>query len=166
MIEAVLESMMVAVAVGPPGEPDILRIEARRRPRPAEDEVLIKVEAAGLNHVDLRQRKGLNPLDPAHDGVLGLEVAGHIMATGANVRRWRKGDRVCALLLGGGYATCAIAKAALCLPIPASMDTATAAALPEALFTVWSAVVKSGRLKRGETILVYGGSSGIGTAAI
>ena len=166
MIEGVLESMMTAVTVRTPGEPDILRTEARRRPVPAKDEVLIMVEAAGLNHVDLRQRKGLNPFDAAHDGVLGLEVAGHIIAAGTNVHRWREGDRVCALLSGGGYATCAIAKAALCLPIPASVDTATAAALPEALFTVWSAVVKSGELKRGETILVYGGSSGIGTTAI
>jgi len=157
---------MTAIVVSKTGGPEVLVPVERPRPSPAEDEVVISVEAAGLNHVDLRQRKGLNPMDPAHNGVPGLEVAGRVVATGARVRRWREGDKVCALLTGGGYATYACAAAALCLPVPDELDAIAAATLPEALFTAWSALVDMGQLKSGETVLVHGGSSGVGTAAI
>lgn len=166
MSESAGRAMMTAVAVSRTGGPDVLSVVERARPVPTENEVLIGVAAAGLNHVDLRQRKGINPLDPAHHGVLGLEVAGRVVTAGSNVRRWREDDRVCALLSGGGYAIYACADATLCLPIPPPLDTITAAALPEAFFTVWSSLIDIGGLKSGETLLVHGGSSGIGTTAI
>ena len=128
------------------GGPEVLTAVERACPQPADNEVLIRVAAAGVNHVDLRQRKGLNPVDPRHQSVPGLEVAGRIVAVGKDVRRWRNGDRVCALLPGGGYASYACADASLCLPIPGCLDAVAAAALPEALFTVWSALVDMGKL--------------------
>lgn len=143
-----------------------LSIERCAKTRPKSDEVQIRVCAAGVNYVDIRQRQGLVAVPPDHHGILGLEVAGKIVAIGDNVRRWREGDRVCALLSGGGYASYVCAKADLCLPIPRGCDESTAAALPEALFTAWSALFDLGRLKPRETVLVYGGAGGIGTAAI
>lgn len=160
------EPTCATVAVTRPGGPDSLTLVSRPRPKPAADEVLIAVSAAGLNHVDLRQRMGLNPMEPRYGNVPGLEVAGHVVETGADVRRWRKGDAVCALLSGGGYATYACASEDFCLPIPERLDVISAAAFPEALFTAWSALVDMGRINAGENVLVHGGSSGVGTAAI
>jgi putative PIG3 family NAD(P)H quinone oxidoreductase len=133
---------------------------------PAPGEVLIRVAAAGVNRPDVLQRKGAYPPPPGASDLPGLEVAGTITALGDGVTEWRVGDRVCALLAGGGYATLCVAPAVQCLPIPKAMDFVTAAAVPETFFTVWTNVFDRGRLKAGETALFHGGSSGIGTTAI
>ena len=130
------------------------------------DDVLIKVAAAGVNRPDVMQRQGRYPPPPGASDIPGLEVAGTIEETGANVRSWRAGDRVCALVSGGGYAEYCAAPAPQCLPIPRGLDFIQAAAIPETTFTVWTNVFERGRLQQGESILVHGGSSGIGTTAI
>jgi len=135
-------------------------------PIPASHQVLIKVAAAGLNRPDLLQRQGLYPPPPGASSVLGLEVAGTIAALGREVHNFKVGDSVCALLTGGGYAEYCLASACCCLPIPKGFNPNEAAALPETFFTVWSNVFDSAKLKPGECLLLHGGSSGIGTAAI
>ncbi len=140
----------------------------RPTPTPAADEVLIRVEAAGVNYPDTLQRRGKYNIPPGASDIPGLEVAGEIVSVGAGVAAWRPGDRVCALLSGGGYADHCIAPAVQCLPIPSRMSAIEAAAIPETYFTVWTNVfdADAGRLRKGETFLVHGGSSGIGTTAI
>jgi putative PIG3 family NAD(P)H quinone oxidoreductase len=128
--------------------------------------VLIRVRAAGINRPDLLQRAGRYPPPPGASEILGLEVAGEISAVGEGVGRWREGDRVTALLAGGGYAEYALADARHVLPIPSGLDFAHAAALPETVFTVWANVFEGGRLQRGETLLVHGANSGIGVTAV
>jgi putative PIG3 family NAD(P)H quinone oxidoreductase len=128
--------------------------------------VLIRVAAAGVNRPDVMQRRGSYPPPPGASDIPGLEVAGTIVALGQGVSDWRVGDRVCALVAGGGYATMAVAPAPQCLPAPATLELTAAAAIPETFFTVWCNVFERGRLRAGETALFHGGSSGIGTTAI
>jgi putative PIG3 family NAD(P)H quinone oxidoreductase len=135
-------------------------------PRPGAHEILIRVEAAGVNRPDLMQRAGLYPPPPGAPPTLGLEAAGEIVELGTGVTRWHVGDKVTALLAGGGYAEYAIAHEGSALPIPGGLSMVEAAALPETVFTVWANVFESGALKQSETLLVHGGASGIGTIAI
>jgi NADPH2:quinone reductase len=135
-------------------------------PQPGANEVLIRVAAAGVNRPDVMQRMGKYPPPPGASPILGLEIAGDITALGPHTERWKIGDRVCALVTGGGYAEYCVAPGPQCLPIPAGISMAEAAALPETFFTVWTNVFQRGKLRAGETILIHGGSSGIGTTAI
>jgi NADPH:quinone reductase len=148
------------------GEPDVMAIVEGPTPQPGPGEVLIKVHTAGVNRPDVLQRQGGYPPPPGASPILGLEVAGTIVAAGDGSAPWPVGDEVCALVAGGGYAEYCVAPAAQCLPVPKGMTVADAAALPETFFTVWTNVFQRGRLARGETLLVHGGSSGIGTTAI
>jgi putative PIG3 family NAD(P)H quinone oxidoreductase len=157
---------MLAVVAPEPGGPEALQVISRPVPQPGPGEVLIKVAAAGVNGADLTQRKGRYPIPPGTPDILGLECAGEIVALGASVTEWRVGDKVCALLIGGGYAEYCAVPAPQCLPIPAGLSVIEAAALPEVAMTVWSNVFEIGRLAPGETILVHGGASGIGTHTI
>ena len=143
-----------------------LKIATRPCPTPAAHQVLIKVIAAGVNRPDLMQRRGLYPPPTGASDILGLEVAGMIVAMGEEVAHWRVGEAVCALVTGGGYAEYCLATAALCLPMPSGFSFVQAAAIPEVFFTVWSNLFDRARLKAGETLLVHGGGSGIGTTAI
>ncbi|WP_367155040.1 NAD(P)H-quinone oxidoreductase [Methylomonas sp. HYX-M1] len=136
------------------------------RPLPGDGEVLIQVAAAGVNRPDLMQRQGVYPPPPGASELLGLEVAGTIVETGPGVQGYKVGDAVCALLTGGGYAEFCLAPAGSCLPVPAGLSMIEAAALPETFFTVWSNLFQRGRLLPGESVLVHGGASGIGTTAI
>ena len=149
-----------------PGSADVLTLVERPDPVPGPGEVLIGVAAAGVNRPDVMQRRGAYPPPPGASDIPGLEVAGTIESVGDGVRSWQPGQQVCALVAGGGYATKCIAPAAQCLPVPDSLDLIAAAALPETFFTVWSNVFDRGRLRAGESALVHGGSSGIGTTAI
>jgi NADPH2:quinone reductase len=135
-------------------------------PQPGEGEVLVKVAAAGVNRPDVMQRKGLYPPPKGATDIPGLEIAGEVVALGANAKRWKVGDRVMALVVGGGYAQYCLAHESACLPIPPGLSMHEAAAIPETFFTVYHNLFERGRLKAGETMLVHGGSSGIGTAAI
>ncbi|MGV6807853.1 MAG: NAD(P)H-quinone oxidoreductase, partial [bacterium] len=135
-------------------------------PAIGDDEVLIRVAAAGVNRPDVVQRQGKYPPPPGASDIPGLEVSGVIERVGEKVTRWQEGDRVCALLSGGGYAEFAVAHESLCLPIPAPISLEDAAALPETTFTVWTNLFHQGALKPGQTLLIHGGSSGIGTTAI
>ena len=135
-------------------------------PEPAADELLIKVSAAGLNRADLLQRKGLYPPPEDASPIMGLEVAGEVVAVGTEASGWQPGDRVCALTHGGGYADYTVAPAGQCLPIPADFSMEEAAALPEALLTVWHNLFQRCRLQAGEKVLIHGGASGIGTLGI
>ncbi len=135
-------------------------------PKPGDHEILMRVEAAGVNRPDLMQRAGLYPPPPGAPTTLGLEAAGEIVEVGHGVSRWHVGDKVTALLAGGGYAEYAIAHEGAALPIPAGLSMVEAAALPETVFTVWANVFEAGALKQNETLLVQGGASGIGTTAI
>ena len=157
---------MIAVEITKPGEPDVLKPVERPDPMPGPGDVLIRVAAAGINRPDVMQRRGRYPPPAGASDIPGLEVAGTIQAVGAGIRDWRVGDRVCALVAGGGYATLCVAPAPQCLPIPASLDFVHAAAVPETFFTVWTNVFDRGRLKLGEDALFHGGTSGIGTTAI
>ncbi len=157
---------MIAIEVRQPGGPEMLVPAERPRPATGPDEVLIKVVAAGVNRPDVSQRQGRYPPPPGASDIPGLEVAGTIEEVGANVRTWRAGDQVCALVSGGGYAEYCAAPAPQCLSIPRGMDLIHAAGVPETTFTVWTNVFERGRLQRGESILIHGGSSGIGTTAI
>ncbi len=157
---------MTAVEIREFGGPEVLTVTERSVPVPGPDDVLIRVAAAGVNRPDVFQRKGGYAPPPGASDLPGLEVAGTIAACGANVRRWREGDEVCALLAGGGYAAYCVAPEGQCLPRPSSLSIVEAAAVPETFFTVWTNVFERGRLQPGETLLVHGGSSGIGTTAI
>lgn len=159
--------MMQAVVISKPGPADVLALAERPTPVPDEAQVLIRVKAAGVNRADLLQREGHYPppIGVSRE-IPGLEVAGVVETCGAHAERWKPGDAVCALLAGGGYAEFAAVDAGHCLPIPPCWSFPETAALPEAIFTVWSNVFQRGRLQAGEKFLVHGGSSGIGMMAI
>ena len=159
-------STMRLVAHGAGGAVDVLNIAEAPVPIPGPDDVLIAVHYAGVNGPDIIQRKGKYPPPPGASPVLGLEVSGTIAAVGSGVRQWQIGDAVCALTPGGGYAEYCVAPAAHCLPLPDGFDLEHAAAIPENFFTVWTNVIERGRLARDETILIHGGSGGIGYSAI
>jgi len=161
-----LPATMTVIDISRPGGPDMLVPATRPVPQPGPGEYLVKVAAAGVNGADISQRKGRYPMPPGAPDILGLEVAGTVVAAGPGTSRWKLGDRLCALVLGGGYAEYCLASEAHCLPIPAGLDLVQAAALPEVVMTVWVNVVEHGALKPGETLLVHGGASGIGTTAI
>ncbi len=149
-----------------PGGPEVLRLTTGPVPTPKPDEVLIRVLAAGVNRPDVAQRSGSYPPPPGASALLGLEVAGEVVAAGDAVTAYHVGDRVCALTNGGGYAEYCVAPAPQCLPWPSGYDAVRAAALPETYFTVWANLFQGGRLVSGEAALVHGGSSGIGVTAI
>jgi NADPH2:quinone reductase len=157
---------MIAIAIRSPGGPEVLCPEERPVPMPGPGEILVRVEAAGVNRPDVMQRKGLYPPPPGASDIPGLEIAGHVAAVGPGVTRWAEGDRVMALVSGGGYAEYCLAHESHALPVPPNMAATEAAAVPETLFTVWHNLFERGGLKAGETALVHGGSSGIGTMAI
>jgi putative PIG3 family NAD(P)H quinone oxidoreductase len=157
---------MIAIEIQGKGSPDVLQPAQRPRPRVGGGEVLIKVAGAGVNRPDILQRQGRYPPPPGAPDIPGLEVAGTVDEVGAEVQDWRAGDAVCALVAGGGYAEYCVAPAAQCLPIPRGVTLIQAAAVPETTFTVWTNLFDRGRLAAGETVLVHGGSSGIGTTAI
>jgi len=157
---------MRAIEISAPGGPEVLRVTQRPVPVPAANEVLIEVAAAGVNRPDVLQRKGGYPPPPGASDIPGLEVAGTIVATGAGANTWKIGDRVCALVTGGGYAEYVAAPAPQCLPIPRGLTLVEAAGLPETFFTVWVNVFERAGLKGSETLLIQGGSSGIGVTAI
>jgi len=158
--------MMTVIEIREPGGPDVLVPAERPQPEAGPGEVLIKVAAAGVNRPDVMQRKGAYPPPPGASDIPGLEVAGTVASVGAGVHIWRPGDRVCALVAGGGYAEYCVAPAPQCLPVPDRMDLTHAAAIPETFFTVWTNVFERGHLEAGESALIHGGSSGIGTTAI
>ena len=144
----------------------MLQITEGDAPAPGNEQVLIKVAAAGINRPDVMQRQGKYPPPPGASAIPGLEIAGEVIATGENASWPLPGDQVCALVTGGGYAELAVAEALLCLPVPAGLTPVQAAALPETFFTVWSNLFDRAGLKEGESVLIHGGSSGIGTTAI
>lgn len=159
--------MMRAISIrGGKGGADALFVESQPLPELRPGHVLIRVKAAGVNRPDIFQRAGFYPPPPGAPTTLGLEVAGEVAAVGDDVDRWRMGDRVTALLGGGGYAEYALVDARHALPIPAGLDYVNAAALPETVFTVWSNVFERGQLRAGETLLVHGANSGIGVTAM
>ncbi|MBV9899961.1 MAG: NAD(P)H-quinone oxidoreductase [Alphaproteobacteria bacterium] len=157
---------MVAIDPAEAGGPEVLVPVERPVPEPGPDEVLIRVAAAGVNRPDVMQRRGLYPPPPGAPSVPGLEVAGTIVATGTGAAREMAGETVCALVAGGGYAEYVLAHADICLPVPPSFAMVEAAALPETFFTVWANLFGLGRARGGDTVLVHGGTSGIGTTAI
>jgi NADPH2:quinone reductase len=160
-----LPSTMTAIGIREPGKPEVLVPEERPVPQPGAGEILIKVEAAGVNRPDVMQRKGLYPPPPGAPDIPGLEVAGTVAAIGNNATRWKIGDKVMALVIGGGYAQYCLAHESHALAV-GNIPIVEAAAIPETFFTVWHNVFERGALKSGETFLVHGGSSGIGTTAI
>lgn len=157
---------MIAVEINQFGGPEVLTPVERPTPVPADGEVLIAVAAAGVNRPDLLQRRGMYPPPPGASDLPGLEVSGTIAALGPSVSGWTVGDAVCALISGGGYAEFAIAPAPQCLPVPPGVSLIDAAGIPETTFTVWTNLFERGRLSAGESVLIHGGSSGIGTTAI
>jgi NADPH:quinone reductase len=161
-----LPSRMTAIAIRAPGGPEVLVPEEREVPSPAAGEVLVKVAAAGVNRPDVMQRKGLYPPPKGASDIPGLEIAGEVVALGPDLKRWKLGDKVTALVAGGGYAQYCPVHETNALPLISPLTPIEAAAIPEAFFTVWHNVFERGALKRGETLLIHGGSSGIGTAAI
>jgi NADPH2:quinone reductase len=163
---AALPAQMTAIAIRSPGGPEVLTAELRPVPKPDDGETLIKVAAAGVNRPDVMQRMGLYPPPPGAPDIPGLEIAGEVVACGTGVTRCKKGDGVMALVVGGGYAEFCIAHESHALPVPAGLSLTEAAAIPETFFTVWYNAFERGRLAARETLLVHGGSSGIGTTAI
>ena len=161
-----LPAEMTAIEISEPGGPEVLRPARRPVPSPGEGEILIRVAAAGVNRADCLQRQGGYAPPPGASDIPGLECAGTVAALGPEVAGWRIGDEVCALLTGGGYAEYVAVPAPQCLPIPAGLGMAEAGGVPETAFTVWTTVFERGRLQPGESFLVHGGSSGIGTTAI
>jgi putative PIG3 family NAD(P)H quinone oxidoreductase len=157
---------MTAIEIARPGGPEVLRPVRRPTPVPGPGEVLIRVAGAGVNRPDIMQREGGYPPPAGASDLPGLEVSGTIMRLGLEVAHWTMGDRVTALVAGGGYAEYCAAPAPQCLPVPSSLSLVEAAALPETFFTVWTNVFERGRLAAGESILIHGGASGIGTTAI
>ncbi|MFD0915163.1 NAD(P)H-quinone oxidoreductase [Pseudahrensia aquimaris] len=163
---AELPTSMTAISIREPGGPDVLVPIALPVPAPSKGEVLIAVKAAGVNRPDVLQRLGGYPPPPGAPETPGLEISGEVVALGEGVSQWQNGDAVCALVSGGGYAEYAVADAGHCLAIPKGFSHNQAAALPETVFTVWHNVFQRGGLKSGESFLVHGGTSGIGTVAI
>jgi NADPH2:quinone reductase len=161
-----IPSDMTVIEIREPGGPEVLTPVRRPVPHPASGEILIKVQAAGVNRPDLMQRGGNYPPPPGASDIPGLEVAGTVAALGQGVTGWAVGDAVCALLAGGGYAEYAAVPALQCLPLPDGLTMVEAAALPETLFTCWTNLVDGGHLAAGQTVLIHGGSSGIGTTGI
>jgi NADPH:quinone reductase len=161
-----LPKTMTVIEAREPGGPEVLVPAERNVPEPGPDEVLIEVAAAGINRPDVLQRQGLYPPPKGASEILGMEVAGKIVALGPGAKRFKEGDLVCALVTGGGYAQFCVAPEATTLPVPRGLSLVEAAALPEAVFTVWHNVFERGDLKPGEWLLVHGGASGIGTTAI
>jgi len=158
---------MKAIVITQPGAPEVLQLTERPKPTFTADEVLVKVAGAGINRPDVFQRKGNYPPPAgAPQDIPGLEIAGTIVEIGANVTRWKVGDKVCALVMGGGYAEYCNVPTGQCLPIPENLSFIEAASLPETFFTIWSNVFDRGYLQKGESLLVHGGSSGIGVTAI
>jgi NADPH2:quinone reductase len=157
---------MTAIAIRKPGGPEVLEPEQRPVPAPAAGEILVKVAAAGVNRPDVMQRQGLYPPPPGASDIPGLEIAGTVAALGPQASRWKLGDRVMALVSGGGYAEYCAAHESHALAIPEGLSFAEAAAIPETFFTVWHNAFERGGLKSGETLLIHGGTSGIGTVAI
>jgi NADPH2:quinone reductase len=161
-----LPAEMTAIAIRAPGGPEVLVPERRPLPRLADGEVLVKVKAAGVNRPDVMQRQGLYPPPAGATDIPGLEIAGEVVALGPGAARWKLGDEVMALVVGGGYAEYCPAHESHALPLPHGLTPIEGAAIPETFFTVWHNAFERGRLRAGETLLVHGGSSGIGTAAI
>src|SRR6267378_1880532 len=161
-----IPTSMTVIAIRSPGGPEMLVPEQRPVTPPGEGEVLVKVAAAGVNRPDVMQRMGLYPPPKGATDIPGLEIAGEVVALGAGATRFKLGEQVMALVVGGGYAEYCPAFESHCLPVPASLPITEAAAVPETFFTVWYNTFERGGLKAGETLLVHGGSSGIGTAAI
>jgi putative PIG3 family NAD(P)H quinone oxidoreductase len=161
-----LPDRMTAIAIPAPGGPEALVAEERPVPQPGAEEIVVRVHAAGVNRPDVMQRKGQYPPPPGAPDIPGLEIAGEVVTAGNKVTRWKAGDKVCALVAGGGYAEYCATDEATALPIPKGFSFVEAAALPETFMTVWHNVFERGALKAGETLLVHGGSSGIGTTAI
>jgi NADPH:quinone reductase len=159
-------SSMIAIAISSPGGPEVLQPRPHPVPGVSAGDVLIRVAAAGVNRPDLLQRQGKYAPPPGAPDTPGLEVAGTLVAIGASVAGWTVGDHVCALVAGGGYAEYCVAPAVQCLPVPRGFSMVEAAAVPETFFTVWTNVFDRGRLQAGETILIHGGASGIGTTAV
>jgi NADPH2:quinone reductase len=157
---------MRVVEISQPGGPEVLKLGDVPKPAPKPNEILVKVAAAGVNRPDVLQRMGLYPVPPGASPLPGLEIAGEVAEVGADVKNWKSGDKVCALANGGGYAEFCAVPAVQALPIPAKLSMAEAASLPETFFTVWSNVYDRGRLAPGESLLVQGGTSGIGVTAI
>ncbi len=162
----IIPEMMMAIDPAAPGGPEVLIPVERPVPRPGADEVLIRVRAAGVNRPDVLQRKGAYPPPPGAPSILGLEVAGEVVAIGSAVQRAVVGQPVCALVAGGGYAEYCVAPADQCLPVPEALTMVEAAAIPETLFTVWTNLFERAYAVEGDTVLVHGGTSGIGTMAI
>jgi NADPH:quinone reductase len=157
---------MTVVEIAAPGGPEQLKPAVRPLPQPGEGEVLIRVEAAGVNRPDVMQRQGRYPPPPGASDLPGMEIAGEIVELGRNVTGWSVGDKITSLLPGGGYAQYAVAAAALCMPIPQGLSMIEAAAIPETFLTVWTNLFERGGCKAGDVVLIHGGTSGIGTTAI
>jgi NADPH:quinone reductase len=161
-----LPAKMRAVQITKPGGPEVLQPTERALPAPKPNEILVKVAAAGVNRPDVLQRSGHYPVPPGASDLPGLEIAGEVIAVGSEARLWKPGDRVCALVHGGGYAEYCVAPEVQALPVPKGLSAIEAASLPETFFTVWANVYDRAKLAPGETLLVQGGSSGIGVTAI
>ncbi len=159
-------SRMTAIAIQAAGGPEMLVPQERDVPKPGKGEILVKVAAAGVNYPDVRQRQGTYPPPKGAPDTPGLEIAGEVVAIGEGVTRWKAGDKVCALVVGGGYAEYCLAYDSHALPVPPSLSMVEAAAMPETFFTVWQNLFMRAELKSGEWVLVHGGTSGIGTTSI
>jgi NADPH2:quinone reductase len=157
---------MRAIVISSPGSPGVLKVEERPVPEIGETDLLVRVEAAGVNRPDIMQRLGKYAPPPGASDVPGLEVAGTVERAGSGATRWRTGDRICALVAGGGYAEYCAVPEPQCLPIPSGLDRIHAAAIPETFFTVWTNLFQRAGLREGERVLLHGGTSGIGTTAI
>src|ERR1700730_5581169 len=157
---------MTVVEIAAPGGPEQLRTAIRPMPQPGDGEVLVRVEASGVNRPDVMQRQGRYPPPPGASDLPGMEIAGEIVALGAQVSGLSIGDKITSLLPGGGYAAYAIAAAPLCMPVPKGLSMVEAAAIPETFMTVWTNLFERGHVKSGDKVLIHGGTSGIGTAAI
>jgi len=161
-----LPSRMTAIAIRAPGGPEMLVPEQRPVPAPGPGEILVKVVAAGVNRPDVRQRQGSYPPPKGATDIPGLEIAGEVAALGSEVKRWKRGDKVCALVVGGGYAQYCLAHESHALPVPPQLSMIEAAAIPETFFTCWQNMFMRAEFKPGDWVLVHGGTSGIGTTAI
>src|SRR3954465_8731156 len=160
-----IPARMTAIAIREPGAPDVLVPQERDTPQPKAGEMLVKVAAAGVNRPDVMQREGKYPPPPGAPDIPGLELAGEVVALGQGVTRWKVGDKVTSLVAGGGYAEYAVVHETVSLPVIPQLSMVEAGAIPETFFTVWHNVFERGALKAGETMLLHGGSSGLGTQA-